>query len=349
MQTSACLYCRDQFVFVFVTGEYIGDLLPATAALDRKSNSPGKISIVHRMQPISNVADNKQLLPVLAKVGHGLYPNGGYPGQKTFDGVPSLDNRSVHHGSVTTRAGRDIAWALGSVGGILLVVTGCLSSLWYVYNQSLFGRREEMVKSKKTGANKNRRKGRKGGPSASYKGPSEDDGNNEVIQSNQRPVIETTAEGTTRKVFIKNSACGDGTQVGRLFVTKVVIGAGSNGTSVFEGYLDGRHVAVKRLLAHHYDKAVKEIKFLITSDEHPNVVRYFAMEETMDFVYVALERCALSLHDLIVSGSDNNSPKAGCKDDDSHDVKHLKLPNGKDLKLWDDNGRCSPQLLQLMR
>ena len=32
-------------------------------------------------------------------------------------------------------------------------------------------------------------------------------------------------------------------------------------------------------------------KVLILSDEHPNVVRCFALEEDREFVYLALERC----------------------------------------------------------
>lgn len=125
-----------------------------------------------------------------------------------------------------------------------------------------------------------------------------------------------------------------------MFVIKVVIGVGSNGMSVFEGYFEGCYVVVKRFLVYYYDKVVKEIKFFIISDEYLNVVRYFVMEEIMDFVYVVLERCVLSLYDFIVFGSDNNFLKVGCKDDDFYDVKYLKLFNGKDLKLWDDNGCC---------
>jgi hypothetical protein len=40
---------------------------------------------------------------------------------------------------------------------------------------------------------------------------------------------------------------------------------------------------------------------LILSDEHPNVVRCFAMEEDSQFVYLALERCKCTLHDELSS------------------------------------------------
>lgn len=35
------------------------------------------------------------------------------------------------------------------------------------------------------------------------------------------------------------------------------------------------------------------------SDEHPNVIRYFAKEEHQNFLYIALERCPANLYDLI--------------------------------------------------
>ncbi len=48
-----------------------------------------------------------------------------------------------------------------------------------------------------------------------------------------------------------------------------------------------------------YELARKEIGALILSDEHPNIVRCFAMEEDSEFVYLALERCRQSLADLV--------------------------------------------------
>ncbi|URD74900.1 ribonuclease 2-5A family protein [Musa troglodytarum] len=65
----------------------------------------------------------------------------------------------------------------------------------------------------------------------------------------------------------------DGRWVGRLFVTNIEIGHGSNGTVVFEGFYGGRPVAVKRLLRTYHDVAFKEIQNLIASDRHPNIVR----------------------------------------------------------------------------
>lgn len=74
-----------------------------------------------------------------------------------------------------------------------------------------------------------------------------------------------------------------------------------SGTIVYEGVLDSRPVAVKRLLRQFYNLARKEIQVLVVSDEHPNVVRCFAMEEDREFVYLALERCKTSLNDTMGS------------------------------------------------
>jgi hypothetical protein len=338
-------------------GEYVSNLLPVSSSFPdpgRRSSPLSEMggfvkpSTIYRVQPFRENAEKNGLIRALeGAVRQDVYPQEGFPGQNSLDTVPSLDNRSAGHQRVATRAGYDIAW--GSVGGFLLLVAGLLSSGWYLYNRYTTGRTE--AKPKKVGANKRGKRGKKGSSSTPVKRLSEEDSGNEA-----KPGVNT--EGSNgelsglRGIAMNKSAYGEGIQVGRLFVTKVLIGAGSNGTSVFEGYLDGRHVAVKRLLAHHYDRAVKEIKFLITSDEHPNVVRYFAMEETSDFVYVALERCALSLNDLIVSESERCLLKSASREGDLSVSKYLKMPDGKNLKLWNDAPglpRCSSQLLQLMR
>mmetsp|Transcript_8450 Transcript_8450/g.31204 ORF Transcript_8450/g.31204 Transcript_8450/m.31204 type:complete len:931 (+) Transcript_8450:153-2945(+) len=98
----------------------------------------------------------------------------------------------------------------------------------------------------------------------------------------------------------ERSIRGDVVHVGRLRVdTQKVLGKGSHGTVVYEGTFDGRPVAVKRFLAQFYETAAKEIETLIISDEHPNVLRCYAMEEDKDFVYLALEKCESNLAELI--------------------------------------------------
>jgi serine/threonine-protein kinase/endoribonuclease IRE1 len=114
------------------------------------------------------------------------------------------------------------------------------------------------------------------------------------------------------------------TRVGRLVVKPSVLGYGSCGTIVFEGEMDGRRVAVKRLLAQFHELARKELKALIASDEHPNILRCFAFEEDSNFVYIALELCASSLARVVdpvedetngQSGGASNASNIQCVDD----------------------------------
>lgn len=315
-------------------GEYISDLLPASSSAlaepGRKWN-PRSDPVIHFGKPKPVRVNGNGLIPMLAGVTQDSYTQGRLPG-------PSLDNSSADR--FNFREGYELTW--GTFGALVLLVTGIASSVWYLYSRFVSGRREKVDKPKKVGHSKGRKRGKKSSAvasSTSNRG-SEDDGN----EAYYSPLDGLESLGS--RGIATNQGYGEGIQVGRLFVSKVVIGSGSNGTSVFEGYLDGRHVAVKRLLANHYDKAVKEIQFLITSDEHPNVVRYFAMEVTSDFVYVALERCAGSLYDLVVSESEKCSSKGAHKEDGSRSF--LKMPEGKDVKLWND-GRCTPQLIGLMR
>lgn len=58
-------------------------------------------------------------------------------------------------------------------------------------------------------------------------------------------------------------------------------------------------MAVKRLLGHYTGYADIEINNLLKADAHPNIVRYYDMEEDNDFLYIAIEECAGNLEDLI--------------------------------------------------
>ncbi|KAH7305969.1 hypothetical protein B0I35DRAFT_413755 [Stachybotrys elegans] len=77
------------------------------------------------------------------------------------------------------------------------------------------------------------------------------------------------------------------------------LGIGSNGTLVFAGKFDGRDVAVKRMLIQFYDIASQETKLLRESDDHPNVIRYYSQQSRDGFLYIALEKCAASLADIV--------------------------------------------------
>ncbi|XP_074569388.1 serine/threonine-protein kinase/endoribonuclease IRE1a [Curcuma longa] len=150
----------------------------------------------------------------------------------------------------------------------------------------------------------------------------------------------------------------DGRWVGRLFVSNTEIGRGSNGTVVFEGLYDGRPVAVKRLLRAHHDVALKEIQNLIASDRHPNIVRWYGVEQDLDFVYISLERCTCSLSDLIQlcsEASESSSDSIYMENQTSNTLIDYKLQLGlmknvgKEFSLWSANGLPSSQLLKLMR
>ncbi|KAH7238057.1 hypothetical protein BKA59DRAFT_423108 [Fusarium tricinctum] len=96
------------------------------------------------------------------------------------------------------------------------------------------------------------------------------------------------------------SVTGTGLVIGNITVhPDEQLGTGSNGTLVFAGKFDDRDVAVKRMLIQFYDIASQETKLLRESDDHPNVIRYYAQQTRDGFLYIALERCAASLADVI--------------------------------------------------
>lgn len=68
---------------------------------------------------------------------------------------------------------------------------------------------------------------------------------------------------------------------------------------VFKGSLQGRAVAVKRLLRDFVTLATREVSILEESDDHPNVIRYFYQEAQGNFLYIAIELCPASLADII--------------------------------------------------
>jgi serine/threonine protein kinase len=78
-----------------------------------------------------------------------------------------------------------------------------------------------------------------------------------------------------------------------------VLGHGSSGTIVFEGSMNGRKVAVKRMLKTFYSIAERETHLLTQTDEHPNVIRYYTTEEDSDFIYLALSFAERTLANFI--------------------------------------------------
>jgi len=106
-----------------------------------------------------------------------------------------------------------------------------------------------------------------------------------------------------KEVLVTEVPTKDGLlQVGRLKIDtkeESCLGRGSNGTTVFPGTLDGRAVAVKRLIRSSNSLAAKEIKHLLSSDENPHVIRYFGKEESQHFTYIALDLFTTSLDQFI--------------------------------------------------
>ena len=93
----------------------------------------------------------------------------------------------------------------------------------------------------------------------------------------------------------------DGTiKVGAInFNPDCILGKGCEGTFVYKGSFDNRDVAVKRVLAACFSIADREVELLRESDEHPNVIRYFCMEQDRQFRYIALEYCSATLQDYV--------------------------------------------------
>lgn len=125
---------------------------------------------------------------------------------------------------------------------------------------------------------------------------------------------------------------------GKIVHSVIKIGEESNGTDVFEGAYEGRKVAVKRIRKDHRDVANKEIQMLKNSDQHPNIVRLYGTEDDGEFIYIALERCECSLHDLILSCVQFNWTQFNPTQDG---FTHLTL--------WNPNWYPSEDLLKFMR
>lgn len=122
-----------------------------------------------------------------------------------------------------------------------------------------------------------------------------------LIRGGAQMESSTGSNGSTGG-FVCNRTESGWMTVGCLQVSSNVLGVGSHGTTVYEGKMmpGERKVAVKRLLRQFYESARQEISLLVELDEaSPHVVRYFAMEEDSEFIYLALELCAYTLEKCI--------------------------------------------------
>eukprot|EP00095_Tigriopus_kingsejongensis_P001876 maker-scaffold70_size417918-snap-gene-2.12 protein:Tk01876 transcript:maker-scaffold70_size417918-snap-gene-2.12-mRNA-1 annotation:"hypothetical protein DAPPUDRAFT_305906" len=113
--------------------------------------------------------------------------------------------------------------------------------------------------------------------------------------------VGSTSSQSTYSVTAQAIDQGDGTvRVGQIYFNpNDTLGKGCEGTFVYRGKFDSRDVAVKRVLAACFSIADREVDLLRESDEHPNVIRYFCMEQDTQFRYIALELCAATLQDYV--------------------------------------------------
>ncbi|KAF7265858.1 hypothetical protein GWI33_020928 [Rhynchophorus ferrugineus] len=89
-------------------------------------------------------------------------------------------------------------------------------------------------------------------------------------------------------------------RVGKItFHPEQLLGKGCEGTFVYRGEFDNRRVAVKRLLPECFTFADREVALLRESDAHPNVIRYYCMEQDRMFRYIALELCQATLSEYV--------------------------------------------------
>ncbi|CAG8528964.1 14687_t:CDS:2, partial [Racocetra persica] len=115
--------------------------------------------------------------------------------------------------------------------------------------------------------------------------------------------VPATTEHITSTVSTVSTNANGEIKLNSLVVTDTILGYGSHGTIVYKGSFEGRDVAIKRLLLDFYEIAYHEVSLLQESDDHPNVIRYYCKEQSDRFLYIALELCPASLHDLIERGS----------------------------------------------
>lgn len=137
---------------------------------------------------------------------------------------------------------------------------------------------------------KRQRRGRRAKKKKSTNGNGEDGSPNEPVPDTPPPPTPSIVVPTPPPISVPS-----------LVVSDTVLGFGSHGTVVFRGSLQGRAVAVKRLLQDFVTLASREVSILQESDDHPNVIRYYYQEAHANFLYIALELCPASLADVVES------------------------------------------------
>ncbi|KAF8166060.1 hypothetical protein BJ912DRAFT_889548 [Pholiota molesta] len=137
-----------------------------------------------------------------------------------------------------------------------------------------------------------RGKKKKAGAGVSFEGEKEEDKDKDKAKEKEE-------EKKPSAIVLTTSSPKPVVQQPSLIVSDTILGFGSHGTVVFQGSLQGRAVAVKRLLQDFVTLASREVSILQESDDHPNVIRYYYQEAHANFLYIALELCPASLADII--------------------------------------------------
>lgn len=285
----------------------------------------------------------------VSNIVDGIHMSPNQLGKETDDGkqiVPKISHE------VTTLHQRNMLFAISIfiVGVALSFIVLGVVILCRRQKQHAKSNKQPSDLNEKQTSNAKRRKVRKLENSKNNASPDIQDGH--VASKNKEAKVNklTLAE---RNDMEQNDG---GRQVGKIFVSNKEIAKGSNGTVVFEGVYDGRiQVAVKRLVLAHNDVAFKEYDNLIASKQHQNIVRWYGVEQDLDFFYLPLERCTCNLNDLIELYSDafsNLIPAENPASDNINEYKvRLKSIKGidNDSDLWQANGYPSSKLLNLMR
>lgn len=323
-------------------------MLPSQSKLDRTSNNPGKPKILLASAPDS-------MLPLQPKDDKLLEVHHNDEGNQVLALPPLTINFSGVANAYDVRMpySHVLSKFLGQSTALFLIF---LAVVLFAYHNALVTRGQSLLNghlgnlNSRTAVSK-RKKVRKSGKSAA------------IVEKKDRNMSSENEDGFAQSNYcepfmdlnklVDNGA--HGRRVGKLFVSHTEIAKGSNGTIVLEGIYEGRPVAVKRLVRAHHDVAFKEIQNLIASDRHPNIVRWYGVENDQDFVYLSLERCMCSLDELIQINPDSSRKSVLSEDQATRDMIDYKLRLDsmkgvmKDLNLWKANGHPSPLLLKLMR
>ena len=102
------------------------------------------------------------------------------------------------------------------------------------------------------------------------------------------------------------------------------LGTGSNHTRVYRGKFQRRPIAIKRVVRDLKKVVDREISIMLQTDQHPNILKYFAKEETEDFIYIGTELCEGNLATFIKDQNlRNKMPSKSIFQQTAQGLRHL--------------------------